>query len=166
MSLSSPHLLLASSNSHKMLKNLRHILDAGACDAIQNDINLNVRQLFNLGESHYMFAKQLDIEHWRQRISRFYYGAYNVRRAIGLHHNGSYGTEVDDHKKTLLPDELNNHSTYSNKLGVLRDDRNLSDYDHTSVESDLVNTQNDTELFVTSFIDDAKAYLVSRGVTL
>ncbi len=166
MGLKPPHLLLASSNSHKMLKNLRHILDDDACNAIRNEINANVKLLFDLGESHYIFAKHLAKQHWRQRISRFYYGAYNVRRAISLDDSGSFGTEVDDHKKTILPNELSNHSTYSNQIGVLRDDRNLSDYDHTSVESDLVNTQDDTELFVTSFIADAKIYLVSRGVTL
>ncbi len=164
--LRSPHLLLASSNSLKMLTNLRHILDADACNAIQSEINANVKLLFELGQSHYMFAKQLARLHWRQRISRFYYGAYNVRRAISLHSNGSYGTDVDDHKKTELPNELNDYSIYSNQLRVLRDDRNLSDYDHTAIESDLVLTQDETELFVTSFLDNARIYLVDRGVVL
>lgn len=166
MGLKSPHLLLASSNSHRMLANLRYILDAAACNAIQSEINTNVELLFALGESHYIFAKQLARQHWRQRISRFYYGAYNVRRAVSLHENGSFGTEVDDHKKTELPTGLNNSSTYGNQLRVLRDDRNLSDYDHTAIETDLVLTQNEAEIFVTDFLHDARAYLVGRGISL
>jgi hypothetical protein len=149
-----------------MLANLRYILDPAACTAIENEINANVKLLFKLGESHYMFAKELGRQHWRQRISRFYYGAHNVRRAISLHENGSFGTEVDDHKKTELPSSLNNASTYTNQLKVLRDDRNLSDYDHTATEIDLVLTQNETEVFVTDFLRDARLFLESRGVVV
>lgn len=166
MGLKSPHLLLASSNSHQMLANLRHILDPTACNAIQSEINVNVKLLFELGESHHAFAKQLLNQYWRQRISRLYYGAYNVRRAVNLHESGSFRTDVDDHKKTELPSGLNNASTYTIRLRDLREDRNLSDYDHTALESDLVLTQDEAELIVTDFIADAKAYLVSRGVTL
>lgn len=166
MGLKSPHLLLASSNSHRMLTNLRHILDQAACNAIQSEIDQNAKLLFHLGESHYLFAKQLGRQHWRQRISRFYYGAYNIRRAVSFHENGSFGTEVDDHKKTELPRSLNNSSTYTNQLRVLRDDRNLSDYDHTAVEDDLVLSQDESEAFVEGFLSDARAYLISRGVAL
>jgi hypothetical protein len=149
-----------------MLANLRQILDLDACHAIEDEINDNVKQLFNLGESHYIFAKNLPHQHWRQRISRFYYGAYNVRRAVNLHENGSFSTDVDDHKKTRLPDGFNNASTYSTQLAVLREDRNLSDYDHTASETDLLLTQAETEKLVTDFINDARAYLTSRGIIL
>lgn len=166
MGLKSPHLLLASSNSRQMLANLRHILDTTGCDAIQSEINVNVKLLFELGKSHHVFARQLSQQYWRQRISRLYYGAYNVRRAVNLHENGSFRTDIDDHKKTELPSGLNNASTYSIRLRDLREDRNLSDYDHTAIESDLVLTQDEAELIVTDFLDDASRYLVSRGVTL
>jgi hypothetical protein len=146
--LKSPHLLLASSNPRQMLTNLSHILDRNACDAIQSEIDANVQLLFSLGESHYMFAKQLTRQHWRQRVSRFYYGAYNVRRAVSLHESGSYSTDVKDHAKTQLPTELENSDTYKNQLHVLRDDRNLSDYDHTAIEDDLVLTQSEVETLV------------------
>lgn len=166
MGLKSPHLLLASSNSHQMLANLRHILDATACDAIQDEININVKLLFELGESHHAFAKQSSRQYWRQRISRLYYGAYNIRRAVNLHESGSFRTDVDDHKKTELPFSLGNASTYTVRLRDLREDRNLSDYDHTAKESDLVLTQDEADLIVTNFLDDARVYLVSRGVSL
>lgn len=149
-----------------MLANLKNILDETALNAIQNEINDNVKLLFGLGNSHYLFAKNLAREHWRQRISRFYYGAYNIRRAVSLHENGSFGTEVDDHKKTSLPDDLPNHSTYKNQLQMLREDRNLSDYDHTAVEADLVLGQDEAENFVSDFLDDVKEYLTNRGVIL
>ena len=166
MGLKSPHLLLASSNACQMLANLRHILDADACNAIQNEINENVKLLFELGESHHTFATQLAKQYWRQRISRFYYGAYNIRRAVNLHENGSFRTDVDDHKKTELPSGLNNFNTYSIRLRDLREDRNLSDYDHTAREADLVLTQDEAESIVTDFLDDARIYLASRGVAI
>lgn len=166
MGLISPHLLLASSNPQKMLNNLSHILDATAYSAIQSEINKNVKLLFLLGESHYIFAKQIGREHWRQRISRFYYGAYNVRRALNLHESGLYQTDVEDHKNTKLPSGLNNYNTYQFRLKDLREDRNLADYDHIATEADLVHTQSDVESMVTDFINDARVYLVSRGVVL
>jgi hypothetical protein len=84
MKLKSPHILLASSNTRKMLENIRHILDQKACDTIQDEIDKNVKALFDLGLEHFNFAKQTPSQYWRQRISRFYYGAYNVRRARKL----------------------------------------------------------------------------------
>lgn len=166
MSLKSPHILLASSNSNKMLSNLRSFLDHPSCERIQEEINKNVKLLFELGLYHYDFAKSLQKRDWRQRISRFYYGAYNLRRAIRLHESGSFSTEVDDHKKNQLPDDFNNASTYAVQLPILRDDRNLADYDHTAVESDLVLTQEDVEILVKDFFIDSRAYLTSRGVLL
>jgi hypothetical protein len=67
-----------------MLENIRHILDQKACDTIQDEIDKNVKALFDLGLEHFNFAKQTPSQYWRQRISRFYYGAYNVRRARKL----------------------------------------------------------------------------------
>lgn len=166
MGLRSPHLLLASSNSHKMLENLRHILDSAACSAIQDEIDENVRLLLKLGNSHHVFAKSLPKQHWRQRISRFYYGAYNVRRAVNLHKDGSYKTDVDDHKKTDIPQEIESFSTYQIRLRDLREDRNLADYDHTAVESDLILTQEEAERIVASFIADVEGYLGRRGIVL
>ncbi len=113
MGLRTPHILLASSNSMKLLENIKHILDANAYQAIQDEINENVKALFELGQSHYSFAQNLNKKHWRQRISRFYYGAYNVRRAIHLHFNGVYNTDITDHKKfDVLPESFPNSKYY------------------------------------------------------
>ncbi len=85
MAVKTPHILLAASNTRKMLENLRNVLDVGACDAIEQEINKNVISLFELGEEHFRFAQGIERRVWRQRMSRLYYGAYNVRRAIVLH---------------------------------------------------------------------------------
>ena len=149
-----------------MLANLRHVLDATACGAIQDEIDENVKSLFELGKSHYTFAKSLSKQYWRQRISRFYDGVYNIRRAVNLHENGSFRTYIEDHKKTDLPAGLNDHNTYTVRLRDLREDRNLSDYDHTATETDLVLSQDEAEQITTSFVQDAYSYLVGRGVSL
>lgn len=166
MVLKKPHLLLASSNSRKLLSEIRHIIGQQAIEAIESEIENNVKLLFILGESHYEFARQLNRIHWRQRISRFYYGAYNIRRALNLYNDGSFSTESSDHKKTELPSNLNNSATYQTRLHDLRADRNLADYDHTAVETDLIITQDEVELFVTNFIQDSRIFLTSQGLTL
>ena len=93
-----PHLLLAGTNCHKIRSNLTHILDVAAIEAITAEIRLNAAGLFSLGNEHFQFAKGLPKSKWRQRISRYYYGAYNSVRSLRLVSNGSYSTESDDHK--------------------------------------------------------------------
>jgi hypothetical protein len=167
MALNPPHILLATSNTRKMLENLRHVLDTDACNAIQNEIDDNVKALFALGEGHFQFAKQTQKTFWRQRISRLYYGAYNVRRAVQLHFSGDYQTDVSDHKKIgLLPDGFPNRLRYKQALVDLRDDRNEADYNHLVDESQLLLTQDDAESLVTDFIKDARNFLNNRGVSV
>jgi hypothetical protein len=163
----SPHLLLAASNCRKMLENLRGVLDANACVAIEQEINRNVVGLFQLGEDHVRFAKAANRIDWRQKISRLYYGAYNVRRAVQLHTDGGYKTDVSDHKNiNEFPLQFPNSSTYKVQLVTLRDDRNLSDYSHDVSEADLILSVSDAEKLVTAFIADARRFLNSRGLTL
>ncbi len=134
---------------------------------IEQEIHKNTKELFELGEEHYNFAKQTAKVHWRQRISRFYYGAYNVRRAVQLCYKGIYSTDSSDHKKiSELPDSFRNIDTYKNKLKTLRDDRNLADYDHSVSENELVFTQEEYEQLVTNFINDAHTFLQQQGVSL
>jgi hypothetical protein len=163
----SPHILLASSNTRKMLENIRHLLDQKACDAIQDEIDKNVKALFDLGLGHFNFAKQTPSQYWRQRISRLYYGAYNVRRALQLHYNGDYNTDVSDHKKIYnMPDDLPNNEIYKRHLVDMREDRNIADYDHSASESDLTLTQDEAEKIVTDFIADVRTFLMNRGISL
>jgi hypothetical protein len=163
----SPHILLAAANCQRVKSNLSYILNATAMAAIDAEIEKNVKGLFRLGLEHHAFASALPLPNWRQRISRDYYGAYNVARAVRLANDGSYSTDVGDHKKaTELPDAFPNQSTHSNRLGVLRDDRNLADYDHTAAASDLVTPVPDAAQFVDDFIRDARTYLSGKGIAV
>lgn len=163
----SPHLLRAGTNVRKLKDNLSNVVDPTAIAAIETEICANVAQLYALGRGHYQFAIRQNNRAWRQKISRLYYASYNVSRAIRLCANGEYSIDSSDHKKIeALPDDFPNKNTYANRLGVLRDDRNLCDYDHTATLADLMITVNDAVDLVQRFLDDAQGYLRPRGVNV
>ena len=163
----SPHLLRASANVRKLKDNLVNVVPVEAISAIEIEICANVSQLYALGRSHYYFAVRQNNRSWRQKISRLYYAAYNVSRAVRLCVNGDYSMDSADHKKIeTLPDDFPNKNRYANRLGVLRDDRNLCDYDHTAKLTDLVVGVNDAAELVHQFLKDAQVYLRLRGVNL
>lgn len=162
----SPHILLAG-NCQKVRANLLHLLSADSVRAIDDEIAANARGLFELGEQHYSFAISLGRSHWRQTISRAYYGAFGIVRSVRLFVDGHYSTESNEHKKIDgLPHDFPNRATYSVQLPVLRDDRNLCDYDHTATEAELVIPREDAVTLVASLIQDARSYLHSRGLTV
>lgn len=163
----SPHILLATGNVARMRANLVHLLDAPAVSALDAAISANVVGLFRLGEYHFSFGASQPTSDWRQRVSRLYYGAYNVQRAIRLHETGSYSTDSTDHKKiNELPGGFPRSSFFAVQLPVLREDRNLCDYDHSAVESDLAISVADAVDLVRELINEGRAYLASRGVVL
>lgn len=165
--LKEPHLFNASPNPIRLIRNLEGILSQNELDKIRQEVLSNVVSLFRLGETHYLFARSLDPANWRQRVSRFYYGAYNVRRAVALKNNGNFSTDSSDHKNVdSIPDKMANASVYKIKLVNLRDDRNLADYSHLAQERDLLLPQAECEILVTDFIRDARTYLESDGVIL
>ena len=163
----SPHLLKAANNVHRLRENLTNVLDAGGLAAIEAEILANVTQLYRLGRGHFLFAVRQNNRAWRQKVSRLYYAAYNASRAVRLCVNGEYSTEIADHKKIEhLPDDFPRRNTYANQLSVLREDRNLCDYDHTADSRDLILSIEDSQSLVTSFLADARAYLTKRGASL
>ena len=144
-----------------------NVVDAAAISAIEAEICANVAQLYALGRSHYNFAIRQNNRSWRQKISRLYYAAYSVSRAVRLCVNGDYSTDSSDHKKIeILPDDFPNKNMYANRLGVLRADRNLCDYDHTAELADLVVGVSDAVQLVQQFLTDAQSYLTRRGVNI
>ena len=160
-----PHLLLLNKNVVELRKQLAGVLSAKSARAFDAEIIGNVVQLFRLGEEHYRFASSIHGSHWRQIVSRSYYAAYNVSKAIRLTVSGHYSQEVKDHEKVgSLPDDFPNRNTYANKLGLLRDDRNLCDYDHTVTPADLSSTVADTLKLVGDLVIDARKYLKTRKV--
>lgn len=165
--LTEPHVLLAAGNLNKLIRNLAGIISDVEIEKIQSAVNNEVAALFQLGLTHYDFAISLDKVQWRQRVSRLYYAAYNVKRAVQLCDNGVYSTDSSDHQKIdQLPDSLPNAATYRVKLKNMRDDRNLADYSHLGKEADLLIKPEDMQRAVADFIADSKSYLRARSVAL
>lgn len=163
--LTEPHVLLASSNPVKLIKNLRSILGKAQLKKIDDAVCAEAKALFLLGKSHFDFSNSIPPAEWRQVVSRLYYAAYNVKRSISLRHDGSFSTESKDHERIdQLPSALANSAVYGAKLRTLREDRNLADYSHLAKESDLVIAVPDARVLVTNFLADAKTYLNSNGV--
>lgn len=150
-----------------MQANLAPLLSTSSAAALESEISRNVLQLYRLGKNHYQFARRQINRNWRQKISRFYYGAYNVSRSVRLCTNGEFSTDSSDHKKIEdLPAGFPNIASYKNQLIALREDRNLCDYDHTSSIGSLALGVTTTDILVTDFLKDARTFLSSRGITL
>jgi hypothetical protein len=164
--LKTPHLLNLG-NPRRAKENLSGILDQAALDRIEDEIGTNAEALYRLGRQHYLFAIRQSHPNWRQRVSRLYYAAYNVSRAIRLFVSGAYSTEVKEHQKfNELPDDFPSKARYANQLAVLREDRNMCDYDHTCRASDLVLGTTQSTSLVKEFIDTARSYLAKKGLKL
>ena len=163
--LNKPHILLASKNVMTMIENLNHLLNQTEVDKLTHEIDRNVSALFVLGKSHFDFAAPLTERDWRQKISRFYYGVYNVRRAVALKYSGTYSIDVSDHKNVdQLPDDFLNRESHIDNLKTLREDRNLADYSHLATMSDLIVSPIDAQGFATRFIADSRTFLHQRSV--
>lgn len=165
--LSPPHLLLAASNPLKMIQNLNHLLNVQEIAKLTVELDKNVAALFGLGHSHFTFACTINNNDWRQKISRLYYAAYNVRRAVVLKHSGTFSTDSSDHKNVdQLPDTIGNRQSHIVNLRDLREDRNLADYSHFAGASDLMISPNDALIFVTQFIADCRQFLLNNGLVI
>ena len=163
--LKEPHVLLASGNPKKLIRNLSLILSPLELQKIQDEVDRNVVSLFALGVGHYDFAMAVPVREWRQNISRLYYAAYNIKRAVSLKNDGLFSTDSADHSKIdSLPDGFDNVDTYRSRLKALRDDRNLSDYSHAAAEADLLFGVVLSRTMVSEFVQDAKRFLLDNGV--
>lgn len=162
-----PHFSNFSSNPLTVIENLQGVLSAAELQKIRDEVRRNCKGLFELGRLHFVFAVGIPHDQWRQRISRLYYGAYNVRRAVGLEYDGSFSQDASDHRKMDgVPDDFPSSATYGIQMKNLRDDRNLADYSHLANEGDLIRPANEYQQIVEQFINDARDYLVGRGVQL
>lgn len=162
--LKEPHLLNINGNPFKVLRNLEGILTPEELERIRKEINSNATALFRLGNSHFNFSKAIASEEWRQRVSRSYYGVYNMKRAVTLVGGGGFSADSSDHAKIdVLPDGFENTNKYKAKFKQFREDRNLADYNHLAVVNDLVNTPEEYETLVSDFLQDAKKFLSGKG---
>lgn len=159
--------ILNLGNPRKVKDNLIDVLDEAALEKIETEIRQNVLGLYNLGYQHYSFANKQSPAHWRQRVSRLYYAAYNISRSLRLFVKGIYSQDVKDHQKfNELPDDFPSKDRYVNQLEILREDRNMCDYDHTSRAGDLVLGTSIATSLVKDFLNTAKSYLIDKGVEL
>ena len=157
--------LLNLGNPWKVKQNLTSILTEDALAAIESEIEKNATDLYRLGLEHYRFAVSQSPQRWRQKVSRLYYAAYSVSRSVRLYVSGEYSNEPNDHKNIgRLPDDFPNRSRFSNRLSVLRADRNTADYDHLSHARDLVISPTNAALLVEEFLTEVKNYLNDRGL--
>lgn len=159
----SPHILLLNKNVIELRRELGSILSKKSAAAFDSEVKKNVIQLYSLGLYHFDFANAQASVNWRQIVSRSYYGAYNISKAVRLAVNGQYSKEVKDHERAgELPDDFPDKHTYANRIRLLREDRNLCDYDHTVVEADLGMSSTDALALVDNLILHARSYLKLR----
>lgn len=159
--------LLRLGNQRKLQKVLASVLEEDALAVIEAEIQRNVTDLYGLGLQHYHFAVLQPPRHWRQKVSRLYYAAYNVSRSVRLYVYGEYSIDSSDHKRVgHLPDDLPDQARFSNQLQVLRADRNTADYDHSSKAGDLVIAPASAAVVVRDFLAEVKNYLQGKGLTV
>lgn len=158
--------LLNLGNPRKVKENLESILGPEA-EAIESEIGRNTKDLYKLALYHYRFAVRLTRPHWRQRVSRLYCAAFAASRAIRLQTTGQYSTEVADHKRIEnLPDDFPKKAQFSNRLPVLREDRNTCDYGHDSKVENLVLSTAEATQLVADFLRITRSYLIAQGVSV
>jgi hypothetical protein len=157
--------ILNIGNPYHAIRCLEPLLDPAEIDKIRNEINRNVRQLVNLGNSHFRTARRASGPgSWRQRVSRAYYACYCISRAVRLAVNGAYTTDPADHKKVgNLPNGFPSSATWSDFLIKFRGDRNIADYDHTDCRKNLEMSDAEYVEQTEKFIRQAKGYLKNRG---
>lgn len=165
MAVQEPHILKASSNTRRLITNLKGVLDEDAIALLEGELDRQVVLLFSLATDCLSFATGPGKKDWRLCVSRLYYACYHASRALRLSIFGEWSDEVKDHKKIVdLPDSFPQRSRYQTELPVLRSDRNLCDYDHDSSEADLAIGVAESISLAGSFVADCKNTLESRGI--
>ncbi len=158
-----PHILEATGNIRRVIKNIEQLIGPSATSALNSEIQNNIDQLVNLGKKFIHFAKRLPSQQWRNKVSRAYYGIYNISRAIRLEDSGAYSTDSTDHKKVGdLPKDFASKERFQNLLQMVREDRNLCDYDHTTKISNLAMHPNDTIELAEDFLREAELWIKQK----
>lgn len=157
--------ILSIGNPYRAIRCLQPLLDPAEIDKIRKEINKNVCQLVNLGNSHFRAAKRASGQvSWRQRVSRAYYACYCTSRAVRLAVKGTYNSDPSDHKNIGdLPRDFPSTYKWSDFLTKFRGDRNLADYDHTDCRKQLEMSDAEYVKQTEKFTRQAKDYLKNRG---
>jgi hypothetical protein len=162
-----PHFLRASSNSRRLIENVRHLVSDKSLTALEDALNQNAKELYDLALNHMELVEEVSPDAWRHVVSRLYYAAYNAVRGVRLCCDGHYSQDARDHHRfDSLPSDFPSKERYTNLLPLLRDDRNLCDYDHTADLQDLTDSLEGWTAVVGQLLEDAKIYLKGRGVEI
>lgn len=154
-------------NPKKVASILEGLIEPEQIELINSQQKIQAKAMFDLGLYHFRFGRSLNNTHWRQRVSRFYYGAYNGSKAIRYLVEGEHSADSSDHKKIgKLPTNFPDRETYSTRLKELRDDRNKCDYDHAAKAQDLFISQTNAEQLTGDFLRHTLVYLNARGLAL
>lgn len=154
-------------NPRKVVSALKGVVDPIAIAAIEREIGHQAQAMFNLSLKHFRIAKRLNAPDWRQKVSRSYYASYSCSKLLRYYVEGTNSKDVGDHKKVgNLPDDFPNRAFYSNKLTIMREDRNLCDYDHIAKAKDLSIGVGGTITLSRDFIHEVKVYVSGRGLVL
>lgn len=167
LDMKTPHLLLVPANVYTVRDNVAHLVGAAGVAALDREIVANVVAMFRMGEEYLRFALTLPASEWRHKVSRLYYAAYALTRAVRFQLHGDWSTSPTEHQIVgKLPNGFPNEHTYTNRLPVLRKDRNLADYDHSGTPGDLVISVSDAEALVKQLVADARTFLGYKGITV
>lgn len=155
------------SNPRKIVSALAGIIDQSAIDSIELEIRRHSQMMFDLSLKHFRVADRLGSPDWRQKVSRAYYASYNSSKMLRYFIEGYHSKEVSDHKKIGdIPTDFPQRSIFSNRLQIMREDRNLCDYDHDAHAIDLSIGVSESVDLSRSFMRSCKAYVGDRGFLL
>lgn len=155
------------SNPRKIVSALTGIVDQSAIDSIELEIRRHSQMMFDLSLKHFRVAERLGTPDWRQKVSRAYYASYNCSKMLRYFVDGYHSKEVSDHKKIGdIPSDFPGRSIFFNRLQIMREDRNLCDYDHDARATDLSIGVSDSIELSRSFIRSSKQYVGGRGFLL
>lgn len=164
--MSNPNILKLG-NNRKISSVLSEVIDDGAIGLFDAEIDKHCQLMFKLGLDHYRFAIKLPRARWRQKVSRLYYGAYSASKSVRYYKTGHYSTLGEDHKKVGdLPANFPSQAMFKTQLAVLREDRNLADYNHFATATDLAIPTADAATLVKEFLAGSKQYLKDEGIIL
>jgi len=153
-------------NPHKAIRYLGPMLSRASEKRIRRELHANVKALVLLSKTHLRFARRATGRgSWRQKVSRGYYACYIASRAVRLAHDGTYDTDHKDHKNiSKLPDDFPSRATWAEFLTKFRGDRNLADYDHSAAALSLELRADDYVREASSFLNEVRQHLQSKGV--
>lgn len=153
-------------NARSVRTKLTGVVDQNALDAIEAEITAQCESLFQLALNHYRMASECANHQWRHRISRRYYASYSCSKSVRYMSDGTISTEVKDHARIArLPADFGQRSRFETDLDVLREDRNMCDYDHLARVPDLNFTVVEVDHLVGDFLREGQIWLKSRGLS-